>query len=63
MFESKANLFAIGEDELIEVVEYELQGLWIGLIYLNDLRDAACVEGLILDIAEIAEYLLYLVLH
>ena len=48
---------------MIEVVEYELQGLWIGLIYLNDLRDAACVEGLILDIAEIAEYLLYLVLH
>lgn len=63
MFESEPDFLAIGEDELVEVVEYKLEGLWVGLVDLDDLRDAAGVEGLVLDVAEVTKDFLDLVLH
>lgn len=63
MFQSKPDFFAIREDELVEVVEYELQGFRIGLVELDYLADAAGIEGFVFDIAEVAKYLLNFLLH
>lgn len=48
---------------MVEIEEYELERLWVGLVDLDDLRDAARVEGLVLYVAEVTEDFLDLVLH
>lgn len=63
MFKSESYFLATGEDELIKIVEYEFERLGIRLIDFNDLRNTASIEGLIFDVAEVAEYLLYFALH
>lgn len=63
MLQPKTNLLAAGKDELVKVVEDELERLRVGLVDLDDLRDAARVEGFVLDVPEVAEDLLDLVLH
>ena len=63
VLESKTDVFAGTEDELVEVVEDELEGLWVALVDFDYLADAARVEGLILDVPEVTEDLLYLLLH
>lgn len=63
MLESQPHFLAIGEDELVEIEEYKLERLGVGLVDLDDLRDAARVEGLVLYVAEVTEDFLDLVLH
>jgi hypothetical protein len=63
VFESEAYVLGGGEDELVEVVEDEFEGFGVGFVDLDDLRDAAGVEGLVLYVTEVAEYLLDFVLH
>ena len=63
MLQSQPDLFATAEYELVEVVENEFQSLGVPIVDLYDLADAASVEGLVLDAAEIAENLLYFLLH
>lgn len=63
MLESESDLLSAGEDQLIEVVEDELEGLRVVFIDLYDLTNAAGVERLVLDVPEVAEDLLYLLLH
>ena len=63
MFETETHFLASGEDELVEVVEDELEGLWVALVELDDLANAAGVERLVLYVTEVTENLLDFLLH
>ena len=63
MFKPESYLFAIGEDELIQIIEYELQRLGIALINFDDLTYATRIEGLVFDVTEVAKNLLNFLLH
>ena len=62
MLHPKFNFFCRSEDQLVEVVEDEFEGLGVALVDFDDLADAAGVEGLVFDAAEVAENLLNLFL-
>jgi hypothetical protein len=63
VLQSQTHLLATGEDELVEVVEDKFERLRVCLVDLDYLRDAARVEGLVLDVSEVAEDFFDLVLH
>jgi hypothetical protein len=63
MLQSQPDLFATAEYELVEVVENEFESLGVPIVDLYNLADAASVERLVLDVAKIAENLLYFLLH
>jgi hypothetical protein len=63
VLESQPDFLSGGEDQLVQVVEYKFERLWVVLVDLNDLTYAAGVEGLVLDVTEVTEDLLYLLLH
>lgn len=63
MFKSESDFLAIGENELIEVVEYELKWFRITLVELNYLTNATGIKRLVFDIAEVAKYFLNFLLH
>ena len=63
VLQSKSGFLAIGEDELVEVIEDELERFGVGLIDLDHLRDAAGVEGFVFDATEVTKYFLDFVLH
>lgn len=63
VLEPKAYFLTVAEDEVIEVVEDELQRLGVVLVDLNQLANAAGVEGFVFDAPEVSEDFLYLLLH
>lgn len=63
VLQSQPHLFAVGEDQLVQVIEDELQRLRIRLVYFHDLADAAGVERLVLYVTEVTKNLLDLLLH
>ena len=63
VFKPQPYFLAVAEDEVIEVVEDEFQRLGVVLVDLNQLADAAGVEGFIFDASEVPEDLLYFLLH
>ena len=63
MFESEPHFLAIVEDELIQIIEYKLEWLWVALINLDNLAYAASIEGFVFDVTEVAKNFLYFLLH
>jgi hypothetical protein len=63
MLKPKSYFFAIGKNEVIQIVEYELQRLRIALINFDDLADTASIEGFVFDVTEVAKNLLNFLLH
>ena len=63
MLHPKFNFFCRSEDQLVEVVEDELEGLWTILIDLDNLGDNRSIEGLVLHLFEEREQLFYFFLH
>lgn len=63
VLEAQSDLLAIREDELVQVVKNELQGLGVGLVDFDDLRDAARIEWLVLYVAEVTKNFLDFILH
>ena len=63
VFHPEINLFCGSENQLVEIVKDELQGLWTIFIYLDNLGYNRSVEGLVLHLFEERKQLFYFFLH
>ena len=63
MFEPQPLVFAIREDEMVQIVKDEFQRFWVGLVNLYDLGYAACIKRLIFYVAKITKYFFNFILH
>ncbi len=63
VLEAQSDLLAIREDELVQVVKNELQGLGVSFVDFDDLRDAARIEWLVLYVTEVTKNFLDFILH